>query len=184
MTQIFREQVSKIRSKPNAVVVLCCDAVNPRGTLIKTVRNYIGGNPILLAVTRCDLLPDYVKQDWSLERQEQVKQFFKQQAKELNPAEVYLCSVDENDEEEIFDGAQQLSSDLLQHLNGRDTYVIGAANIGKSTLTDRIINNIIKIQQPKAPTRAKTEKEKKKRRFMKASEDRKDQLRYEAIQNA
>jgi flagellar biosynthesis GTPase FlhF len=34
---------------------------------------------------------------------------------------------------------EELANDLFRHLNGRDTYVIGAANIGKSTLTDMLV---------------------------------------------
>lgn len=183
MTKIFREQVSKIRSKPNVVVILCCDSVNPRGSLINGIRNYIGGNPILLAVTRCDLLPEYVTEAWSVERQDQMKKFYMQQAKELNPADVYLCSVDNEFEEDKFDGSQQLSSDLLKHLNGRDVYVIGLANIGKSTLTDRLIDNIIKKHQQskEAPPKAYT---KRKERYVKNSENRLDEKRYEAIRDA
>ena len=192
MTEIFREQVSKIRSKENAVVVLCCDAVNPRGSLINGIRNYIGGNPILLAVTRCDLLPEYVTENWSIERQAEIKKFYKRQAKELNPADVYLCSVnDVNDqyEEDLVDGSQRLSSDLLKHLNGRDTYVIGAANIGKSTLTDRLINNIIKTHQlkeeaPWAYRKRLSKKEEKKRRYGRSSEERLEEKRYKTVQDA
>mmetsp|Transcript_35371 Transcript_35371/g.64868 ORF Transcript_35371/g.64868 Transcript_35371/m.64868 type:complete len:231 (-) Transcript_35371:1652-2344(-) len=76
MTQLFRDQVSKIRSKPNAVVILCVDAVNPGGSLINTLRKYVGGNPILLAVTRCDLLPEYVMGDWSRNKKEGMEGFF------------------------------------------------------------------------------------------------------------
>ena len=190
MTEIFREQVSKIRSKENAVVVLCCDAVNPRGSLIKGIRNYVGGNPILLAVTRCDLLPAYMTEDWSIERRAGTKKFYKHQAKELNPADVYLCSVDaDHYEEDIFNGSQQLSSDLLKHLNGRDTYVIGAANIGKSTLTDRLIDNIIKTHQlkeeaPWAYRKRLSKKEQKKRRYGRSSEERLEEKRYKTIQDA
>ena len=190
MTEIFREQVSKIRSKENAVVVLCCDAVNPRGSLIKGIRNYVGGNPILLAVTRCDLLPAYMTEDWSIERRAEIEKFYKHQAKELNPADVYLCSVDaDHYEEDIFNGSQQLSSDLLKHLNGRDTYVIGAANIGKSTLTDRLIDNIIKTHQlkeeaPWAYRKRLSKKEQKKRRYGRSSEERLEEKRYKTIQDA
>ena len=48
-----------------------------------------------------------------------MKKFYKHQAEELNPADVYLCSVvDDHYEEDIFNGSQQLSSDLLKHLKG------------------------------------------------------------------
>ena len=93
MTQIFRDQVSHIRSKPDAVVILCVDAVDVWGSLIRTLRQYIGGNPILLAATRCDLLPDYVSNNgWSKEKEANLKAYFATVAAELNPADVF-CAV-------------------------------------------------------------------------------------------
>ena len=209
--------MSKIRAKPDAVVILCIDATNPHGTTLSKLRNYVGGNPILLAVTRCDLLPDYVRRGWSAEKEERVKGFFKRLAGELNPAEVYLCSVDvdddgnDNDERyksnsgskgnrpnnkpfiqiggKIFDGAKQLADDLYQHLDGRDPYIVGAANIGKSTLTDCCIDNLIQHAKDdgtiKPANRRRvplTKKEQKRKRY--GPNRNMDQRRYEDIQKA
>jgi len=220
MTTIFRDEVSKLRTKYNAVVVLCVDAVNPIGSMIRTLRNHVGGLPILLAVTRCDLLPDYVKERWTWEKKEGVKDFFRSMAKELNIADVYLCSVDDKDGDrdkydryfygddhgdeyrdeknekrlnEVFDGTHLLADDLLTHLDGRDPYVVGAANIGKSTLTDHLIHDIIAAQfsHHKQTTKHKqrkqrplSEKEKKKLRYTKRTPKELEQKRYETIQVA
>jgi hypothetical protein len=131
MTEVFRAEVSKIRAK-KAVVVLCVDAVNVSGTLIRTIRNYVGGNPILLAVTRCDLLPDYV---WDAKKPAELKAVFAERAADIQPASVYLCS-----EESAYlgkiGGMAQLTADLWEHLGERDVYVIGAANIGKVCVSD------------------------------------------------
>jgi len=112
----------------------------------------------------------------------------------LCPAGVYLCSVNDdirNDsydiQEEIFDGSQELAHDLLLHLNGRDPYIVGAANIGKSTLTDRLIDNIIAehaISTSKPRKRKLTQKEKKQSRFGTKSNAEKDQKRYETLQKS
>jgi ribosome biogenesis GTPase A len=139
MVEIFRRQVSKIRSVEKAVVVLCVDAINVTGTLMRTIRNYVGGNPILLAVTRCDLLPDYVLEQ-SQHDKNVMRHVFMERAKELKPADVILCSIPlDADSTQDTLGVEQLANDLFEHLNGRDTYVIGAANIGKSTLTDMLV---------------------------------------------
>jgi ribosome biogenesis GTPase A len=137
MTQIFRTEVSKIRSKQNAVVILCVDAVNTIGTVIRSIRNYVGGNPILLAVTRCDLLPAYVWERHG-DSLDSLKQVFRQRASDIVPAAVYLCSEDANYKRKT-GGLHELTQDLWNNLNGRDPYVVGAANIGKSTLTDILI---------------------------------------------
>ena len=127
MTVAFRQEVSKIRQVQNAVVVLCVDAINVSGTLIRTIRNYVGGNPILVAITRCDLLPRYILQE--AEPQE-LKRAFLQQCQDISPADVYLCSV-ERDYIREMGGVGALADDLWKHLNGREPYIVGAANIGK-----------------------------------------------------
>lgn len=186
MTQIFREQVSKIRKKEDAVVVLCVDAVNVKGSLINTLRNYVGGNPILLAVTRCDLLPDYVTKEWSKSKERRLKEFFAKQAAHLRPADVYLCSVDEDNQydNEFFNGTQKLANDLWHHLDGRDPYIVGAANLGKSTLTDRLIDELVYKAQGKNEDEDdyRSKKERKRRRYGdKSSGSVLDERRFEKI---
>ena len=139
MTEVFREEVGTIRRKEKVIVVMCIDAINVSGTLIRTIRNYVGGNPILLAITRCDLLPDYVFEDKNIE---QLKSYFLRRCGEIQPAGVYLCSEDKDKMQEV-GGIKELAGDMWEHLNGRDPYVIGAANIGKSTLTDILIAGFI-----------------------------------------
>jgi ribosome biogenesis GTPase A len=139
MTEVFREEVGTIRKNQKAVVVMCVDAINVSGTLIRTIRNYVGGNPILLAITRCDLLPDYVYEDKNIE---QLKDYYFRRCADVQPAAVYLCSEDKDKMQEV-GGIKELASDMWEHLNGRDPYVIGAANIGKSTLTDILIAGFI-----------------------------------------
>lgn len=43
----------------------------------------------------------------------------------------------------FFDGSKKLADDLWEYLDGRDPYVVGAANIGKSTLTDSLIDEFL-----------------------------------------
>ena len=67
--------------------------------------------------------------------------------------------------------------------------MIGAANIGKSTLTDRLIDNIIKTHQlkeeaPWAYRKRLSKKEEKKRRYGRSSEERLEEKRYKTIQDA
>lgn len=139
MTIAFQQEVRKIRQVQNAVVVLCVDAINFNGTLIRTIRNYVGGNPILLAVTRCDLLPPYILQEYE---PTELKQVFLQRARDISPADVYLCSVEREYNRENGD-VGELANDLWKHLHGREPYIVGTANIGKSTLTDVLVSDFI-----------------------------------------
>lgn len=128
MMEVFRKEVGKLRAKQNIVVVLCVDAVNVAGTLIRTIRNYVGGNPILLAITRCDLLPGFV---WDAKSVTEMKEVYAERAVEIQPADVYLCS-EEKEFISTLPGIRELASDLWEHLNQRDVYVVGAANIGST----------------------------------------------------
>ena len=128
MTEVFRKEVGKLRAKQNIVVVLCVDAINVAGTLIRTIRNYVGGNPILLAVTRCDLLPDYISDAKSVP---ELKAVFAERAEEIQPAGLYLCT-EEKEFKKSLPGIKELAKDLWKHLNERDVYVVGAANIGST----------------------------------------------------
>ena len=140
MSQVFRSEVSTIRKVEKAVVVLCVDSINWSGTLISKIRNYVGGHPILLAVTRCDLLPDYISQGRS---NKQLQRFFHERsAAMVQPANIYLCSEDPVRMHQ-YGGIQALAGDLWEHLDGRDPYIVGAANIGKSTLTDILIHGFL-----------------------------------------
>lgn len=179
--EAFRNQVQKIRSQ-HAVVICVVDAVNVAGTIIKKLRDYVGGNPILLAVTRCDLLPSYYDR---VVTNNEVALDFSARAKELNVAEVFLVSLppkskkdkgnrydDREDDfysedEELDDlldgddhyarkkkqkkksvnpGVAQLAAAILKKRKNRDVYVVGAANIGKSTLTDALVDELVAQQ--------------------------------------
>ena len=152
MTRVFRTEVAKIRQKPNAVVILCVDSINVYGTWIRTIRNYVGGNPILVAITRCDLLPDYVWEATPHSEQDLCK-VYAQRTGPIMPAKVYLCSIPQPDNDtttttttqarHLPQGTKQLFEDLDKYLDGRDPYIIGAANIGKSTLTDALIRSFL-----------------------------------------
>lgn len=153
--EAFRREVRKIRSL-HAVVILVVDAINVSGSVIRTLREYVGGNPILLAITRCDLLPDYL---WEKTSVRQAKREFARRAKELHVAEVFMISLPpgnkkhdtyhdreaNEDSSSIVDnqGVSQLAAALLSRRQGRDVYVVGAANIGKSTLTDALVDELI-----------------------------------------
>ena len=88
--QAFREEVGKIR-RQHAIVVLTVDAIIVSGTLVRTLRQYVGGNPILLALTRCDLLPSYVRERTDSE----LREVLGKRAAVLRPAEVFLSSLPE-----------------------------------------------------------------------------------------
>lgn len=124
---IFRREVSKIR-RVKAVVVFVVDAIN--AYVVKSLREYVGGNPIVLVATRCDLLPQHVH--W-----EKASKEIARRASFVKPARVFMTS--KCDDSTI----RPLADFVINSRAGRDVYVVGGANIGKSTLVDTLVNCMI-----------------------------------------
>lgn len=120
MVRVFREHVKLVRGLRDAVVIVCADAVNTHGTMLTKIRNYVGGNTILLAVTRCDLLPPYVWQGgdaWG------ITQVMRERAEHMQPASIYFCSEERNAMREL-GGVQQLVHDVWENLNGTWLFIL------------------------------------------------------------
>lgn len=125
----FRKEISVIR-KQKAVVILTVDAVNFEGTLIRNLRDYVGGNPIVVAIARCDLLPSF-----DAGATDALVDAFAARCEMLQVAAVHLTAIppfQQGDEEY---GLEELARSVAAHRGDRDVYIVGAANIGKSTLT-------------------------------------------------
>jgi 50S ribosome-binding GTPase len=85
------------------------------------------------------LLPDFIADSMS---NDQLKDYFYNRTKEIAPAGIYLCS-ESPEHMKKFGGIRDLAADLWAHLDGRDPYIVGSANIGKSTLTDILISGFL-----------------------------------------
>lgn len=128
----FREMISVVRKKRCAIVCLV-DAFDFHGTLLYNLARIAGENPVTVAVNKADLLPSDFKED-------RVKIWVKQQldrvgVKDVTTRDIFLIS-----------GKSGMGvKPLLRHmktmarLRKRDLYVIGAANVGKSTFINRLI---------------------------------------------
>lgn len=128
----FREMVSVVRRKRCAVVCLI-DIFDFHGSQLYNLPRIVGDNPVLVAVNKADLLPSDFKE-------ERVRIWVKQQldkigVKDVTTRDVFLIS-----------GKSGMGvRPLLRHmktmakLRKRDLYVIGAANVGKSTFINRLI---------------------------------------------
>ena len=128
----FRDLVSVIRKKRCAVVCLV-DIFDFHGSLLYNLPRIVGENPVLIAVNKADLLPS----DFSEER---VRIWVKQELekvgmKEVNTRHIHLISCKTGANVKPLLRAMK----LLARQRKRDLYVIGAANVGKSTFINRLI---------------------------------------------
>ena len=131
---IFASNVAKIKHY-KAWAVHVVDATDFDSTIIRAVRDTVGSNPLLLAVTKADLLPVNINDDRVANS---LIKYFRDRCKVkgLNCHRVFLLSGKLNT------GVGNMVEYVLDSLNGKDVYVFGHANTGKSTLVNAFIQQI------------------------------------------
>lgn len=125
----FLNMLNEISDK-DALIVNLVDIFDFNGSLINGIQRFAGKNPILLVGNKTDLLPKSLKEakmrQWLFERAHEVG---------IKPKQVLLTSALRSD------SVEKLMQVIEEERQGRDVYVVGTTNVGKSTL----INQIIKL---------------------------------------
>lgn len=104
-----------------ALVVLLVDLLDASGSILGRVRDLVGANPIILVGTKADLLPAGTDVAEVAEWLAAAADF-----RRMAVAAVHLVSARSGD------GVARAVAALRQERRGRDVYVVGAANVGKS----------------------------------------------------
>ena len=114
----------------DSLVVHIVDLYDFEGSLISGLQRFVGNNPVLLVVNKIDLLPKSLNVN-------RVRNWVQKQAKAqgLKTLDVILCSAKRNL------GFEHVIEALDKYRDGRDVYVVGATNVGKSTLINRLIRD-------------------------------------------
>ena len=123
----LRNQLVHLRER-KALVVLLVDLSDVSGSFLPRVRDLIGPNPVLLVGTKADLLPRGTEQDKVLEWMACVL------AARLNVLDAQLLSA------KTGEGMGPAVKAVMQQRNGRDVYVMGAANVGKSLFIGALLD--------------------------------------------
>ncbi|KRL38615.1 ribosome biogenesis GTPase YqeH [Liquorilactobacillus uvarum] len=112
----------------DSLIVNVVDIFDFSGSIIPGLQRFVGDNPILIVGNKEDLLPKSLKRsklrDW-------IRQNANMQG--LRPIDVALVSAKKN---HMIDSLLRL---IDKHRNGRDVYVVGVTNVGKSTLINQVI---------------------------------------------
>lgn len=139
---IFANHVGKIQHSRSWAVHVC-DATDFDSSIIRGARNYVGKNPLVLAVTKCDLLPvDVSEHNISLK----LKSWFRERCRQkgLNCHDVFLLSG------KYEKGIKDLVDFIHKQLNGKNVYMFGNANVGKSTLVNAFSNDVLERESFKS----------------------------------
>lgn len=115
----------------NALVVNVVDIFDFNGSIIPGLPRFVAGNDVLLVGNKKDILPKSVKTS-------KVTQWLTERAHEegLRPVDVVLTSAQNKQ------AIKELIEKIEQYRKGRDVYVVGVTNVGKSTLINAIIQEI------------------------------------------
>lgn len=117
--------------KSDALIVKIVDIFDFNGSWLPGLHRFVGNNKILLVGNKVDLLPKSVKPN-------KLINWMKQEAKELGlrPEEVFLVSAAKG--QFINEVAQAID----EYREGKDVYVVGCTNVGKSTFINRILKEV------------------------------------------
>lgn len=115
----------------DALVVNVVDIFDFNGSVIPGLNRFISGNDILLVGNKKDILPKSVKES-------KVTTWLTQRAHEegLRPVDTILTSAQNHH------AIKELIEKIDSYRAGRNVYVVGVTNVGKSTLINAIIREI------------------------------------------
>ncbi|MGX7195342.1 ribosome biogenesis GTPase YqeH [Enterococcus olivae] len=119
-----------------ALIVNVVDIFDFNGSLIPGLHRFVGDNPVLLVGNKVDILPKSLKKS-------KLTQWMRERAHEagLRPVDVLLTSAKKPNE-------MSALLDTIEHFReGRDVYVVGVTNVGKSTLINQIIRQTAGVQE-------------------------------------
>jgi 30S ribosome assembly GTPase len=112
----------------DGLIVKIVDIFDFNGSWLPGLHRFVGNNPVLLVANKVDLLPKSVKHN-------KVINWLKREAKKLGmqPVDVMLVSAHKGI------GMPTVVDAIEKYRDGKDVYVVGCTNVGKSTFINRII---------------------------------------------
>ncbi|WP_042354984.1 ribosome biogenesis GTPase YqeH [Bacillus rubiinfantis] len=115
----------------DALIVVVVDIFDFNGSWLPGIQRFAGQNKVILVGNKVDLLPKSVKSH-------KLIHWMKHEARELGliPEEIFLVSAGKGWM------MKETAAAIDELRNGKDVYVVGCTNVGKSTFINRIIKEV------------------------------------------
>lgn len=120
--KVFSSQLAHIVSRRKfGLCIVVIDGTDPEFSSVRKLRDAIKSTPCILAINKSDLLPRMSRYDLNYLKQ-------RAQAGRTRVIDAYAVSAQNGT------GLVQLAEGVVSELAGKDVFVVGSANVGKSTL--------------------------------------------------
>ncbi|PLT34626.1 ribosome biogenesis GTPase YqeH [Bacillus sp. V5-8f] len=115
----------------DSLIVKIVDIFDFNGSWLPGLHRFVGNNDVLLIGNKADLLPKSVKHH-------KVINWMKEASRELglNPIDVHLVSAGKGYH------VREVAEAIDEYRQGKDVYVVGCTNVGKSTFINRLIKEV------------------------------------------
>ena len=123
----FLKILNELGSK-DALIVKIVDIFDFDGSWLPGLHRFVGKNKVLLVGNKVDLLPKGLNHN-------KLINWMKYSSKQLGlkPEDVFLISAEKGI------GVMELANEMEHYRNGKDVYVVGCTNVGKSTFINHLI---------------------------------------------
>lgn len=121
--------ISSIGEK-DALIVKIIDIFDIEGSIIPQIQKLTNNNDLIVIANKVDLLPKSVKENKLKHHLTKIMA-----DNNLKPLDIYLMSAIKNK------NLDSIIKKVLELADGRDIYVVGATNVGKSTFINQILKN-------------------------------------------
>lgn len=116
-------------SDSRALIINVVDLFDVNGTIISGMQRFAGHNPLMIVGNKADIIPKSVKKN-------HLRQWLTEQIHEMGLRPEHIDILSARRSEDVKSWLEKIESIR----RGCDIYIVGATNVGKSTLVNQIVN--------------------------------------------